>query len=121
MEKEKKRLEVIKRRQERELSQLLQYEVTRQQLQVKKPLSLHQRMYILQLLLHRTRAPVCQLRLLQEGLLACSYHVVQRHIPRHSPSRDRDGTMLLYIQPVFSKMVLKSLAGLVAQHVDFAG
>ena len=35
VEKEKKRLEVIKRRQERELSQLLQYEVTRQQLQVK--------------------------------------------------------------------------------------
>ena len=37
VEKEKKRLEVIKRRQERELSQLLQYEVTRQQLQVTRP------------------------------------------------------------------------------------
>lgn len=34
VEKERKRLEVIKRRQERELAQLLQHEVTRQELQV---------------------------------------------------------------------------------------
>ena len=36
MEKEQKRLEVIKRRQERELAQLLQYEVTRQELQANR-------------------------------------------------------------------------------------
>lgn len=34
VEKEQKRLEVVKRRQERELQQLLQYEMTRQELQV---------------------------------------------------------------------------------------
>ena len=34
VEKEKKRLEVVKRRQERELAQLLQYEVNRSELQV---------------------------------------------------------------------------------------